>query len=123
MAGSLTNTSSDLGGGITKYNIAWVSDASGVVSLSVVEVKRGRLIQIKYVPDAGGTQPSDLYDMTLPDTNGVDVLAGDGANLSNANSKITAPTAPILLEAGNLTPTIASAGNAKGGTLILFVGP
>lgn len=121
MAGSITVTSSNLGGGITKYSIAWVSDASGVVSVNAVAVRRGRLIQIKYIPDAGGTQPSDLYDLTLPDANGVDVLAGDGANLSNATSKITVPTAPILLEAGNLIPTNANAGNAKGGTLVLFV--
>lgn len=121
MAGSITTTTSDLGSGITKYSIAWLSDASGVVSVSTVAVRRGRLAQIKYIPDAGGTQPTDLYDLTCLDANNVDVLAGDGANLSNANSKITVPTAPILLEAGNLVPTNANAGNAKGGTLILYV--
>lgn len=123
MAGSITATAADIGGSITKYTIVWTSDASGNVSANTVAVRRGRLLQAKFAPGAGGSQPTDLYDVTVADGDGVDVLAGAGANLSNANASIVAPTAPLLLDAGNLTPTVVNAGNAKSGTIALYVGP
>jgi len=123
MAGSVAASSADIGGGFTKYTIAWTSDAAGAVSGNTVDVKRGHLRQVKYKPDAGGTQPTDLYDVTLLDADGADLLAGGGANLSNVNASIAVPTAPILLEGQSVTPTVANAGNAKGGTIILYVGP
>lgn len=123
MAGSITVTPTDIGGGFTKYSIAWVSDGTGVVSATAFSVKRGRLVAIKYFPGAGGVQPTDLYDMTILDADNFDVLANDGQNLSNVNAKLTSPAAPFFLEGGNLTPTIAAAGVSKQGTVNLYVGP
>lgn len=130
MAGSITVTSSDIGGGYTKYSIAWVSDASGNVTANTLAVKRGRLHQVKFIPDAAGTQPSDLYDVTLLDADSVDLLLGLGADRSNAASSIVprldgqgGTSGPLCwYEGGTLTPTVANAGNAKGGTLVLYVG-
>lgn len=133
VAGTVAVVTSDLGGGYTKYAIAWVSSAGGAVSENPVPVKRGHVHQVEFVPNAGGTQPTDLYDATLVDAiaGGFDVLTGIGANLSNANRKIGVPqvgdgtTAAqrVFLEGGNLYPTIANAGSAKGGTIVLIVGP
>lgn len=133
VAGTVTTTTSDLGGGYTKYSIAWLSSAGGAVSENAVPVMRGHIHQAKFIPDAAGTQPSDLYDLTLVDaiTGGVDFLTGIGANLSNANRKIGVPQVGdgttalqrVFHEGGDLYPTIAAAGNAKGGTLVLVVGP
>lgn len=122
-AGTLTATTSDVGGGTTKYSVAWVSDASGNVTTNTFAVKKGHLVEAKFIPNGGGTQPSDLYDMTIADADGLDVLNGTGANLSQSTVTFVAATAPLLLEGGNLTPSISNAGNAKGGTFILFVGP
>lgn len=119
MAGSITTTTSDLGGGISKYSVAWVSSAGGVVSANTLDMKRGYLVQAKFVPDSGGTQPTDQYDVTLTDTSGVDIFGGAGANLSNAAASIAELS--LLLEADAYTPTIANAGNVKGGTIILLV--
>lgn len=131
MAGSITVTTSDLGGGMTKYAIAWLSTAGGAVSANAVAVKRGRLHRVKFVPGAGGVQPTDAYDVTVTDADSVDVLHGLGANLSNATAKIVpqldgsggTPNTLGFLEGGDLTPVIANAGNAKTGTIELIVGP
>lgn len=133
VAGSLVVTTSDIGGGYAKYSIAWLSDAAGAVTENAVAVQRGHIHQAKFIPDAGGTQPSDVYDMTLVDaiSGGVDFLTGIGANLSNATRKIGVPQVGdgttayqrVFHEGGNLYPTLANAGNAKGGTLVLIVGP
>jgi len=133
LAGSITVTTADLGGGYTKYNIAWLSSAAGAVTENSVPIKRGHIHQAKFIPDGGGTQPTDLYDVTLVDaiSGGVDFLTGIGANLSNANRKIGVPQVGdgttafqrVFHEGGDLYPTVANAGNAKGGAIVLVMGP
>ena len=89
VAGSVTVTTVDLGGAYTEYSIAWLSSAGGVVTENPVAVKRGHIHEVKFVPDTGGTQPTDLYDVTLIDaiSGGADFLAGAGADLSQTNRK------------------------------------
>ena len=133
VAGSVALASAALGGGYTKHTITWVSSAGGAVAELPVSIPRGHIHQAKFVPDAGGTQPSDLYDLTLVDaiSGGVDFLTGVGANLSNANRKIGVPQVGdgttayqrVFHEGGDLYPTIANAGSAKGGTIVLVMGP
>jgi hypothetical protein len=129
MAGSIALTTSDLGGGITKYSIAWTSDASGNVNGSSLALKRGRLLQVKFVPTNGGTEPSNDYSVALLDADGVDVLAGKGASLSNTAASIAVPvvssTSPAFIDStlGNFTPTVSAAGNVTNGRIDLFIGP
>lgn len=122
-AGTLTVTTTDLGSSVTKYSAAWVSDAGGNVSGNPFDVRRGRLYQAKFVPNTGGTVPTDAYDLTLLDADSADLLVGNGANLSATVAAWYSPANPIHLEGGAITPVIANAGNAKGGTLVLIVGP
>lgn len=124
MAGTATVTTLDVGRGVTRYSIAWTSDAAGNVSGNSFAVKAGALLQIKFVPAGGGTQPTDLYDVTLVDTSSIDVLGGAGANLSNASGTIKAALlGDTYYHDGqaNLDLVVANAGNAKGGTVILWV--
>lgn len=127
MAGTIAVTTSRAAQAIDKYSIAWVSDAAGAVSGNTFPIKACEIVQVGYVPDGGGTQPTDLYDVTMTDANGVDVLGGTGADLSNAAAKVAVPAVSTYfrrtLEAGNLTPVVAAAGNAKGGTIVLLVRP
>ena len=127
MAGSIVLATADLGGGVTKYSIAWTSDASGSVNGTPVALKRGRLLQVKFVPANGGTQPSNNYVATLLDADGVDLLAGKGGTLSNTASSIAVPVvssvSPAFIEPGNFTPTISAAGNVTNGRIDLYVGP
>jgi hypothetical protein len=119
--GTATLTTSDQGGGVTKYAIAWVSTAGGAVSANTFSVK-GRVLQVKVLPDSGGTQPTDLYDLTIVDADSVDVINGAGANLSNATGKYIQLDPPLILDGTTLDVVIANAGNAKGGTVEIFVG-
>lgn len=128
MAGTVTVTTSTPRAGVTKYSIAWLSTAGGAVSGNGFAVARGELVQVKFVPDGGGTQPTDAYDITLVDTDSVDVIAGLGANLSNAASTIKIPlfgssTVQRYYHDGtqNLDLVVANAGAAKGGTVIIWI--
>lgn len=138
MAGSITVTTSlvENSGGVTKYSVAWLSDAAGAVSGNTFSMSPGSIVVVEFIPDSGGTQPTDLYDVTLTDSEGVNMLddgAGTsiGANLSNATSSHKVPFiggsattyARTWLHGGLYTPVVAAAGNAKGGTIVIYVSP
>lgn len=138
MAGSITVTTSEVAGGagVREYSIAWTSDASGAVSGNTVVLGAGTIIAVEFVPGAGGVQPTDLYDVTFTDAEGVNMFdAGDGtsigANLSNANASHKVPFVGggavtyvrMWLHGGDYTPVVAAAGNAKQGTINVYVAP
>lgn len=117
--------------GLTKYIWDWTSDASGDVSGEGSMTVTGTVAGVWYVPDSGGTQPTNAYDVTLTTSEpaSFDVLVGTGANLSNTPSdsgNFTMPldntnNRPITLYKQTLTPTVSNAGNAKGGKIIILV--
>lgn len=120
--GTVTVTTADAGNGVTLYTVAWTSTAGGAVSGNAFAVKRGHLKQIKFVPNSAGTQPTDLYDVTLVDENSIDVLNSQGANLSNSAGLYLQFDPPLWHDADNdLDLVVANAGNAKGGTVYLWV--
>lgn len=129
MAGSIVVTSSDLGGGVWSYAIAWTCDASGNVSANTFDLARGTLLQARFVPGSAGAQPTDLYDVTMQDADGADILLGFGANQSNASAKAfpgqsgdgAGAGAVGFVQGGTVTPIVANAGNAKGGTITLLL--
>lgn len=108
--------------------INWTSDSSGNYS-GTVDVN-GCILNAVFAPGSGGSQPSNNYDVTINDAQGVDILAGLGANLSNttATRKIplfpatdgTTTTAGPGAVNGQLTVAVANAGNAKSGTIVLY---
>lgn len=121
-AGSaLTVTSSNPGGNFTRYNLAWTSDDSaGTVALPFV-ARGGSLVQFKFYPGTGGTQPSNLYDVTITDADGFDILQGQGANLSNATATLYVVAAPGFMDGGTYTVNVSGAGNSKTGRIVLYV--
>jgi hypothetical protein len=127
VAGSISLTASTLGAsGVTRYDFDWTSDASGDVNSTSSDIKRGEIFQIRFKPDSGGTQPSDLYDVQLQDSDNVDLLndgsSGRGSNLSNATGAYMQWDPPIWHDGANQVELVVSnAGNAKGGVVSLWV--
>lgn len=107
---------------VIRHSMAWLSDAAGAVSGNAATLSMGSVIQIKFIPDGGGTAPTALYDVTLVDANGLDYLGGTGANLSATVTTQTRVSAPLFYDAlGTLDLVVANAGNAKGGTVQLWI--
>lgn len=121
-AGSVTLTSRARRSFVS-YTIAWTSDSSGAVSSHPVTVPQGSLLSIRFIPGSGGTQPTDLYDVTLVETLGVtDLLDGQGANLSNSASTVKQWSPPLFQDGTRtLDLVVANAGNAKTGTVVILV--
>lgn len=123
-AGTATVTTTPIrsaGTRYVKYSIAWTSTAGGAVSGNTFAVVPGTILSVRFVPSAG-TAPTDLYDVTLVDTNTVDVLFGAGANLSATLSTVTR-LSPAYFQDGSrvLDLVVANAGAAKLGTVEILV--
>ena len=100
----------------------WLSTAGGAADLVTTLPYDGVLERAVFIPDGGGTQPTDLYDVTITDPDGVDVLAALGANLSNAATVVKKHSDGLTAVAGQLlTLNVTNAGNAKGGVVILYL--
>lgn len=134
MAGSLTLTEpSDRSGlrPVRKYTLAWTSDAAGAVNGIKTPLISGWVFRVVFIPDATDA-PSNLYDVTIEDANALDVLAGQGANLSGTVASNVTPGVPI--KDGTTTSVagmfiddvlelkVTNAGDSKKGKVILYVG-
>lgn len=100
---------------------AWTSDASGNVSgIPTLNSYDGAVIACVTVPSGGGTAPSASYTLQIQDANGVDVLAQLGtARSATVQETLKAPLGAVA--ASVLSLVIAAAGNAKQGTVYLFL--
>ena len=100
----------------------FTTHTDGTVSGLSFVVGDGIVSQVEIIPGAGGTQPTNNFSFTLSDGNGLDVLAGKGATVSNAAPTVYTFLAPgVRVEAGPLTPAIASAGDSKTGTIRVWL--
>ena len=124
MAGSITTTSTKNGSLVT-YSMNWLSDASGDVDTDAIPMVQGEIQKVSYLPDAGGTQPSDNYDLTMADSYGVDILTATGANLSQTTDTWAVPALStyfkVIIPAGSYDLVIENAGNAKGGIVEVII--
>lgn len=109
---------------IRKIKWDWLSTDAGAVSSSTLQQYTGAIVKVVFKSDAGGTQPTDAYDVTILDSDGFDVLNGEGANINRAAPVIkTNLDVSMFVMGTTLTLTIAAAGDAKGGEVYLYVVP
>lgn len=116
--------------GVSRIDIAWTSDSGGNATVATSAVT-GTIRRVTFVPGTAGSQPTNAYDVTLTDEHGLDVLAGQGANLSNAANAHVAPGVPLKdgtttsvvqpAVDGLLTLNVTNAGNAKSGTVVVYL--
>lgn len=124
MAGTVVTTEETFNR-IQKITFDWLSSAGGAADAVTTNYYTGEILRYVEVPDSGGTQPTNAYDVAVTDDDGVDVLAGLGADLSNAAaSQFVAGSLGIPLGVvanAQLTLAVTGAGNAKGGQTILYI--
>lgn len=118
------------GSDIVKHTFDWVSDSSGNATIASTVPVSGVIHRVVIVPSASAA-PTTLYDVTLTDAEGIDVLAGQGANLSETVASSVCPgtalkdgttvsITPTIVD-GILTINVANAGNTKAGKVVVYV--
>lgn len=114
-------------GGIERITISWTSDSGGAVTQS--DNLSGIIYRVVTDPDA--TAPTDNYDLTAIDAYGLDVFNTKGVDRDTANTEHFCPVLAVadgavtsvvsIAHFGDVTMTIANAGNAKVGRIIIFM--
>ncbi len=101
---------------IKTVTITWTSATGGAVTQAFY--MDGALVRM--VTNPGATAPDPNYDITLVDADGVDLLAGEGADRHTSTSEQVFPTnTPFHI--GTVTFTIAAAGDEKTGVCTLYL--
>ena len=110
-----------------RKQIDWTSDGSGNYTKAITVVG----VILKVVTNPGSAAPTDDYDVTLIDEDGLDLFAGQGANRDTANTEAFCPgmslsdgtTTSVLPMSHNgaATLTIANAGDTKSGSVVIYI--
>lgn len=107
----------------------WTSDASGDGSGDDFEIENvgGYITSVQFRPDTTDI-PTDDYDVTITDEQGIDVIYGKGTDIDkdpDDSENIRMPLTPDgdrpFISQQTLSLTVSSAGNAKSGTVILVL--
>jgi len=111
-AGTVTQTSTNVSKDVTQLTYTWTADASdgSVPATSSEQSYDGYVVLV--VTDPGSTAPTDNYDITLTDGDGVDIMGGTLANRDTANTEQAVPKIDAVYGArwvsGAITLTITN---------------
>jgi hypothetical protein len=120
MAGTSTITE-ERHGSLKKIKFEWTSDAGGTCNYGTTTYAyNGALERVVFVPDSGGTQPDNLFDVTILDADGYDVLAGQGADLSNADTTTVVSSMGAVAN-DPLHILVTGAGSANAGDVYVYL--
>ena len=115
MAGSVHVVRVYAGGGVARYELTWTADASGDVSGNTFTLPDSYLTRIDYVPVSGAAG----YDVTLLDTDGIDLSNGEGMNRSATDASLYQWIPPLYC-GGALDLVIDEAGDSTTGIVYLW---
>jgi hypothetical protein len=108
--------------------VAWTSDASGNADGTVALT--GFIMRVITVPAGGGSAPTDNYDMVFqtPNASSIDLMQGLLANRDTANAEAIEfcstgglTNGPPIYANGPYTLSVTNAGNAKSGTIYIYL--
>ena len=100
----------------------FTTDASGDITQESTATINGQISRVVTNPDNTDT-PTTLWDLTVADEDGVDILCGAGADRDVADSGASeqiAPCPPCPAIQSKLTFTVANGGNAKKGVVVVY---
>lgn len=106
---------------VKKLKFTWVSASDGTATGTTTGAYDGKIENLTTVPAAAGSAPTDNYDLTLTDSDGVDVLAGGGANRDTANTEQVVASSLGVTAGSVLTLNVTNAGDTKGGVVYVYI--
>ena len=117
MAGVVTVTESRVGS-MKEIVFNWTSSAGGAADGATTFPYSGKLELLTTIPTDG---PTDNYDLTLLDSDGVDVLAGAGANRATATTQQVLGSSLGAVGNSLLSLHVTNAGDTKSGKVLVHL--
>lgn len=108
-------------GNVKEIVFTWTSASDGTASGTTVNAYDGKVELLTTDPAAAGAAPTDNYDVTLTDANGVDVLGGAGVDRDTANTEQRVASLLGVVASSKLTLNIANAGDTKQGVTVVHI--
>jgi len=121
-AGTVTITE-EIYSTIKKIKFSWTSGdgaEAGTASGQTSEAYSGKILGLATDPD-GTAIPTDNYNITVTDEDGMDVLMGGGANRDTAVTEYVLSTSLGAVANDKLTINISGAGTNKKGIAYLYI--
>ena len=107
---------------LQKIQWDWLSATGGAVSSAASGWYCGKIVKVSLASDGAPTAPDDAYDVTIEDQDGLDVLSGNGADVTAAATVyINDPTKTLWVRSNVLTLKVANAGDEKGGVVTMLI--
>lgn len=107
---------------LQKIQWDWLSATGGAVSSAASGWYCGKIVKVSLASDGAPTAPDDAYDVTIEDQDGLDVLSGNGADVTSAATVyINDPTKTLWVRSNVLTLKVAAAGDEKGGVVTMLI--
>jgi hypothetical protein len=119
MSGTVTSTEIAYTS-VQKIKLAWTSASDGRADATTDAYFNGKLIQVTTVPD-GTAAPTDNYDVYVKDSDGVDLLQGNGENRDTANTEHIAEASLGAVAESKLTLLVQNAGDTKKGAVYIYL--
>lgn len=111
---------------VKSVTFSWVSDATGDSAGTSLKLS-GQILRVVFKPSATA-QPTNAYDITISDEDGLDILATLGGDLSNTTATQvlpcvtngTAGNSGAIAFDSTLTIAVSNAGDTKAGTVVIY---
>lgn len=112
-------TTERIHGAVKEIVFSWTSASDGTATGTTTYAYDGKVELL--TTDPGATAPSDNYDVTLTDSDGVDVLGGAGVDRDTANTEQKVASLLGAVASSKLTLNIANAGDSKVGVTYVHI--
>jgi len=127
MAGTVTIAES-IWSGVKKIIFDWISGVgadAGKADGVTVNPYEGEIRRILFIPDAVAV-PTNLYDVRILDSDGIDVAAGNGIDLLAAAARECFPHSALypishMIAHTKLTLEVRNAGDTKKGRVVVYL--
>lgn len=120
---AVTTITEEAHGSVKKIKFEFTSGEgayAGAASDTTTKPYYGEILQV--VTDPGATAPSDNWDLTLTDSDSLDLLKGNGADRDESDTEYIVGSGTTCLPiVGKLTFNVTNAGNQKKGTIYVFI--
>ena len=124
MAAGTVTTTEELLGNVKKVTFAWTAGTDGEAGTATGTTTypyTGNLLKVVTVPGLVADQPTDDYDITIKDEDGVDVGNGQLLNRDDTNTEwVIASLGAVVGD--KLTFAVTSAGAGKKGVCYAYIG-